>query len=146
VLLWWATAALCLFTGVRAEKPRGSFLLGAAALSAMLCMDDLFMLHEKVFRVGLGIPQKLTYATYLTFTAIHLFRFRNYILSGDWGPLVLALGLLGSSVLSDVVSIYLPTEPRGASFLEDAAKFVGISVWLGYFWNECRRALASGSG
>ena len=38
---------------------------------------------------------------------------------------------------------YMPPEIT-ATFYEDSLKFVGITVWLGYFWSECRRALDGG--
>jgi hypothetical protein len=61
-------------------------------------------------------------------------------LGGSWGALVLALGLMGSSAAIDVIFSYMPREIT-ATFYEDGFKFVGITVWLGYFWSECRRAL-----
>jgi hypothetical protein len=140
ILCWATTAALCCFTGQRVTGEARTFLLGAAALSAFLCMDDLFMFHEGVFWPLFGIPQKVTYAVYMAFVALHIFRCRAYVLDGNWGALVLALGLMGSSAAIDVIFSYMPPEIT-ASFYEDSLKFVGITVWLGYFWSECRRAL-----
>ena len=140
ILCWATTAALCCFTGLAVTGVARTFLLGAAALSAFLCMDDLFMFHEGVFWPLFGIPQKVTYAAYMAFVALHVFRCRAYVLDGNWGALVLALGLMGSSAAIDVIFSYMPRE-RTATFFEDAFKFIGITVWLGYFWSECRRAL-----
>ena len=140
ILCWAATAALCCFTGLAVTGAARTFLLGAAALSAFLCMDDLFMFHEGVFWPLFGIPQKVTYALYMAIVALHIFRCRAYVLDGNWGALVLALGLMGSSAAIDVIFSYMPPEIT-ATFYEDCLKFVGITVWLGYFWSECRRAL-----
>jgi len=140
ILCWAMTAALCCFTGLAVSGDARTFLLGGAALSAFLCMDDLFMFHEGVFWPLFGIPQKVTYAAYMAIVALHIFRCRKYVLGGNWGPLVVALGLMGSSAAIDVIFSYMPPEIT-ATFYEDSFKFVGITVWLGYFWSECRRAL-----
>jgi hypothetical protein len=47
---------------------------------------------------------------------------------------------MGSSAAIDVIFTYMPPEMT-ATFYEDSFKFVGITLWLGYFWSECRRAL-----
>ena len=140
ILCWAMTAALCGFTGLAVTGSARTFLLGAAALSAFLCMDDLFMFHEGVFWPLFRIPQKVTYAVYMAIVALHIFRCRAYVLGGSWGALLLALGLMGSSAAIDVIFSYMPPEIT-ATFPEDSFKFVGIAVWLGYFWSECRRAL-----
>ncbi len=140
ILCWAMSAALCGFTGLAVTGAARTFLLGAAALSAFLCVDDLFMFHEGVFWSLFGIPQKVTYAAYMAVVALYIFRCRAYVLDGNWGALVLALGLMGSSAAIDVIFGYMPPEIT-ATFYEDGLKFVGITVWLGYFWSECRRAL-----
>ena len=140
ILCWAMAAVLCAFTGLTVRGKMRSFLLGAAALSAFLCMDDLFMFHEGVFWTLLGIPQKVTYAAYMALVALHIFRCRAVVLEGNWGALVLALGLMGGSAAIDVIFSYMPREIT-ATFYEDGLKFIGITIWLGYFWSECRRAL-----
>ena len=143
ILCWAMTAALCCFTGLSVKGDARTFLLGAAALSAFLCMDDQFMFHEGVFWPLFRIPQKVTYAAYMAVVALHIFRCRDYVLEGCWGALVLALCLLGSSAAIDVIFSYMPPEIT-ATYYEDGFKFVGIALWLGYFWSECRRALDRG--
>jgi hypothetical protein len=138
VLGWWTPVAICLFTARSVASRARAFLLASAALSALLCFDDLFMLHEEVFAVGLGVPQKLTYAVYMAMIAGYLILFRGYILAGDWGPLALALGVFALAVAVDVV---FPPRIPIVTFLEDGAKLIGVSLWAGYLWNECRRAL-----
>jgi len=145
ILCWAMTAALCCFTGLAVKGDARTYLLGMSALSAFLCMDDLFMFHEGVFWPLFHIPQKVTYAVYMTFVALHILRCRDYVLQGCWGALVIALGLMGSSAAIDVLFSYMPPEIT-ATYYEDSFKFVGIVIWLGYFWNECRRALDRGRG
>ena len=140
ILCWAITAGLCCFAGFAVSGAARTYLLGAAALSTLLCLDDLFMFHEGIFWPLFGIPQKVTYAAYMALVALHVFRFRDYVLGGSWGALLLALGLMGSSAAIDVIFSYMPREIT-ATFYEDGFKFVGIAVWLGYFWSECRRAL-----
>jgi hypothetical protein len=139
ILCWAMTAVLCCFTALGVTGAARTFLIGAAALSALPCLDDLFMFHEGVFWPVFGIPQKVTYAVYMGLVALHIYRCRDYVLAGSWGALVLALGLMGSSAAVDVIFSYMPREIT-ATFFEDSLKFVGIAVWLGYFWSECRRA------
>jgi hypothetical protein len=126
VMLWAATAGVCLFcAAVQGRGQRAFFLLGGL-LTAVLLLDDLFMLHGEVFDAVLGVPEPLTYATYVAAAAGYLLAFRRKILSTAFVPLAASLALFGVSVVCDVA---FPQH----ELLEDGCKLLGIGCWSAYF-------------
>ena len=64
VLCWGAASAVCLFGGWLAFQSKTHpeiawFLVCAGAISGILMLDDLFLLHEEVFEDHFYIPQKV---------------------------------------------------------------------------------------
>ena len=135
VLLWAATTSICLFSSflLFSLQPRnrrlGLFLLSAGLLSLMLTLDDLFLLHEKVFPKYLGLPEILVYAGYAGAAAFYLWAFRHRILTTDYLLLLLALLLFGFSTSMDRFLSFRSFE----TFVEDSSKFAGIVFWLIYY-------------
>ena len=134
VLLWCATAAICLFTSfvLRWTGRRGDFvglLLCFGLLTALFTLDDLFMLHEVVFPTYLYVPEPVVLGLYGALTLGCLARFRRTILKTEYGLLVVAMGLLGSSLTLDL----LPFGRLYELVLEDGFKFMGIVTWNVYF-------------
>jgi hypothetical protein len=133
VLLWTATAALCLFGAIlvfRIERLSAAvvFLAAAGILTGWLALDDLFMLHEDALP-AFGIPEFVTYAVYAGIAALYfLFSWRQ-ILAFRPALMALALALLGTSVLIDVL-VHSPSALR--VFVEDGAKFLGILAWTSF--------------
>lgn len=73
VLFWWSAAVVAAFTyvllrGVKQADQRvkeaRAFFLYAALFTALLALDDLFMLHEEAFPVYLGVSEMAVYAVY----------------------------------------------------------------------------------
>ncbi len=136
--LCWAAGIGIFLTGAclmweRSRRPEAAFLLYSAAVTAYLCLDDVFMLHEYVLP-EIGIPEFLAYAIILALVAGYLVLFRRQILASSWLFLVLAIGLLASSVAVDVIWEILDP-PRGSTleiFVEDGLKFTGICAWVAY--------------
>ena len=146
VLLWTAAAAISLFTamllhGRRAQRECARFLLAAGLLTAWLMFNDLFMLHEWLFAVVLGIPQPIVLLAYALMVALFLVRFRVLIARSDRLPLGLALAFFAASAATD--------QMPGAWFrawgwlylLEDGCKLLGIVGWLWYFAGVAASAL-----
>ena len=132
ILLWAATAGVCLFCAAATRTSsqnspgeRAFFLLGGL-LTTLLLLDDLFMLHQDVFEGVFGIPEKLTYAGYGVAAAAYMVAFRRKIFSSPCLPLVAAMGLFAASIVIDLVA------PHRELF-EDGAKLLGIGCWAGYF-------------
>lgn len=130
VLAWMLAAG---FSGVAALIAAGAalwraawFFLSAAAISAMLGMDDAILLHEQLqYHVPGG--KALIIAGYAMIVGGHLVIFRDMALSRRAPLLIAALGLFAASILLDRI---VPAD--GAAAFEDALKFVGASWWAGF--------------
>jgi hypothetical protein len=148
VLLWCTAASVSIFTShalrrsARNEDLR-RFLLWFGVLSAVLMLDDLFLLHEGFFPKYLHLPQPLVLALYGLLALGVLVRFGRSILSTDYRLLALALVFLGLSVLIDLMppiqSVYRP-------LLEDGLKLAGIVLWSAYIVRTCLVVLSSRIG
>ena len=79
IFLWSASATICFFSatvlskGVDCQKLR-RFLVASALLTLILGLDDAFLLHEKVLP-RFGIPQIVTYCSYMGFVLLYFFSF-----------------------------------------------------------------------
>lgn len=115
------------------ERREAAFLTCSALLSAYLCADDSFTLHEAVLP-GLGIPENATYAVIGLATLAYGFAFRREIRRSAWLFLVLAVGLLGLSVALDALTEIVDVSDHvGVEMLaEDGFKLLGISAWVSY--------------
>ena len=145
VLIWCATATVCFFAAgmlgrIGGDRAQRSFFLAAGALTAILLMDDLFLVHEQVFPVYLGLHERLAFGFYLLSIVGFLFVFRREILGSEWLSLLLALGFFAASVVSDVNAIHhrIAAAAGGgvALLFEDGFKLLGIVTWATYFIRE----------
>lgn len=140
ILLWCATAAICLFgrsllreQGLHAEA---SFLLWAGLLTAMLLVDDLFMIHEYIAPVHFHVNEKVVLAVHACIAAAYLLRHRRLILTANYQLLAAAIGLFTASILVDI------TDAHGWwSLAEDGFKVLGIASWFGYHAGRARHWL-----
>lgn len=137
IMLWCATAAVCIFSYaiLRPRSTRTRFLLAAGLLSLLLFLDDLFQLHEAIIPWYLKIPETYIYAAYGALFSGWLFYFRKQIFNTEFGYLILAFLLLGCSVLGDLL---LPQEGQ-AYLIGDGLKLLGIVTWFFYFIRVCYR-------
>jgi hypothetical protein len=131
ILLWCATAVICLFSrsllrqrGLHAE---GRFLLWAALMTLVLLVDDLFMIHEYIAPIHFHVNEKLVLISYALAAGAYLVSHRRLILSANYLLLAAAMGLFSASMLVDLL------DGRGWWRLgEDGFKILGIASWLGY--------------
>jgi len=76
-LLWMATAAICLFTACsEVSRPRGrerELLLAGGLFSLLLCLDDMFLLHDRY------ISANVLYLLYIVFAVLILVRYRDLV-------------------------------------------------------------------
>ncbi len=139
-LIWCATAAICLFRGAelrtwRRGDPLARFLLAAGVLTAMLALDDLFLIHEEVMPVFLRVPERAVLAVYALAFAVYLAIGWPHILRADAPILALAIGFFATSLAIDQVRelrIYaavLGSDHALARIAEDGAKLMGIAAW-----------------
>ncbi len=133
ILLWCATVTVCitsfsLFKRYKSQEDN-LFILYSAIISALLLLDDLFMIHDYVAPIIFNFSEKYIYIFYFFAISGYLLRFRPVILKKNFSILALAIGTLGFSIFIDIF-----TPNRGIQYLiEDGVKFIGIAIWLFFF-------------
>jgi len=144
ILLWCATAAICLF-GRSLLRERGmyaeaSFLLWAGLLTAVLLVDDLFMIHEYIAPVHFRVNEKVVLAAHACMAGAYLWSQRRLILASNYQLLAAAMALFAASILVDITNAH-----GWWSLGEDAFKVLGIASWFGYHASRARHWLAHAS-
>ncbi|MEB3331563.1 MAG: oxidoreductase [Synechococcaceae cyanobacterium] len=131
-LIWMAAAAIALFTAFsEVSGPRGpvrGLLVAGGIFSLILTLDDMFLLHD------LYISQHVLYAVYAVFAVLILFRFRPYVVALGGPMFLVAVALLGLSVLADALQEVLPFPYATVQIVEEGAKFLGSAAWLFFWW------------
>lgn len=136
VVLWAAAAAICLFTASvvgrgRKGQEMSLFFKMSGALCTLLLLDDLFLLHERVFPNRLHTPQETVMIGYACLLLTYLGWFRGIIHETEFIFLFSALTCFVIAALADAAGDF---DPRLKShMLEDGFKFLGIIGWLTYF-------------
>lgn len=130
LMLWAASAAVALFGGLLCvatdRKQAAGFGLHGFILSAILLLDDAFLLHE-VAAPELGIPQVLFLALIGTAALSYLVLQRRFLLrSGTW---VLAISLMCFAISLGIDQIFHSIDPLWI-VVEDGPKFLGIVAWF----------------
>lgn len=132
VLLWCATAAICLFSrNVLRQQGRhveARCLLWAGILTSGLLLDDLFMIHEYIAPVHFHVNEKVILACHAGGFGAYLLSHRRLILADNYQLLAAAMVLFAASVLVDI------SDGHGwlSNLAEDGFKLLGIASWLGY--------------
>jgi hypothetical protein len=148
ILLWGASATLCLFTafalraGITTEVFR--FLLASGLLAAFLLFDDLFLVHEALAPRYLGMDERLVYAAIVFAAASYALRFRRVIARLGSVTFPIAVVLLASSLFMDV-ALGEPLDGvlgQWLYFVEDGAKWLGIVSWCAFCADACLRLFA----
>lgn len=146
VLLWSASATICLFSWTmlrhRLNKKRFAiFLLSSGLITTLLLLDDFFMLHEYIFPHYLGINEKITLVSYAGIIFFWMIAFKKCILKTKYFILAIALGFFGLSLFIDIFQPYIQMVLGSWRILfEDGFKLLGIVGWLGYFIKCCSSA------
>lgn len=135
--LWTIAMSLSLFAGMthHGSDARGiemrRFLIAAGLLSAVLLIDDLFMIHDGLLPL-IGRGQKPVLAAQGLFMLLLLLvRFRRVILQTHYGLLVWALVIFALSLVVDLE--LAAVQKKFHHLLEDGLKLIGIAGWCGYF-------------
>lgn len=140
ILLWWSAAIVSAFAYfllrfvLRAKattRLSRTFLLYMAVFTVVLVLDDLFMLHEEVFPVRLGISEIAVYGVYGVLT-MALVCFVRFLVQTDFLLLLLAFGFFGFSLLTDqgMLRFLFAMPPTPDLWAEDMTKMLGIVCWL----------------
>ena len=138
ILLWGATASICLFTSFSKYINRESskLLLLGGGFSGLLCVDDFFLLHDRY--IG---PDFLN-LTYLAISIFLLVRFRKILKSIGIFNLVISILFLGSSIFFDgVIQQIFDQSYELTQLIEEWFKFLGITCWLNFWCKASSYAL-----
>ena len=138
ILLWGAAASICFFTTFLKSINRESskLLLLGGIFSSLLCIDDLFLLHDRY--IG---PDFLN-LTYLAISIFLLVRFRRILKKIGLFNLIISILFLGLSVFFDGVIQMMFTQSYDLTQLfEEGFKFLGIACWLNFWCKASSYAL-----
>jgi hypothetical protein len=131
VLLWCAAAVTCLFAAtLTADRRLRWFLVASGLLTALLGLDDLFVLHETVFPVHLGVHERLVVGVYGIAALAYLIAFYRIILQTDFLLLAVA-GFFFAWSLSLDFRFWFRTPFD--EVLDDGLKLIGIANWCAYY-------------
>ncbi|ABA87886.1 hypothetical protein Pcar_0627 [Syntrophotalea carbinolica DSM 2380] len=137
ILLWCASAAICFFSFFVLRKTGANsaaiFFLFSGLLTSMLMLDDLFLLHERIFPEYLHWRQRYIYLSYVSIVLVYLTAFRHIIFKNNFLLLALALGFFFLSVAVDCMATKMETLVLDYHLFEDGFKLFGLASWLGYF-------------
>ena len=130
-LLWMASAAIALFAAstrqIQGSVVNRQFAFCGGGFSLWLCLDDMFLVHDRY------LGEAFLYVTYAVFTGLLLFRFRGPLRRFGGDSFLLAVVLLGASVLTDALQGLWPDSYEKVQIVEEGFKFLGIAAWLS-FW------------
>lgn len=129
-----STAVMCFFVvSIRppaTNKAQRECLLLVGLLSAFLAIDDFFLLHDR--HLGEGF----CYFMYAFCAIALLYRHYKTILKINGAAFLIAGGLLGLSIMTDVfqseIGDLTTFSDEFVQMFEEGFKFAGMSTWL-YF-------------
>jgi hypothetical protein len=134
VLGWWTAAAASLQAAfaLEGDTRERRMMLWGGLLSAMLAIDDLFMVHDSVMPHHLGVPEMPVLAAIGVAGLVYLWRFRA--LHAQVAPVLLAVCfvLFAFGLGVDVVRGPRQDERGLGILLEDGSKLAGIGGWAAY--------------
>lgn len=126
-MLVWAAAATTALLGQYLLRRVGHveqarLLLAASVITVAIMLDDLFLLHDAVYR-EVGIPQYAPFTAYGLAIAAFSWRFRHQLGAG----LLLIFAAVSCLGLSAVVDTLFHLQPP--YLIEDGAKALGLALW-----------------
>lgn len=131
VFLWAAGVAMCLFARGMAPAGEGRFLLASAGITAVLLVDDFYMVHEWIGPNFLGIPEEAFYLAYAVMGGIYVVGYRDRILRGSGRVLLFATGVAFAGSLG-IDLLERPPAATWQTFVEEGLKLLGIGCWVSY--------------
>ena len=131
ILLWAVAACSALFGWLSLrrlciELPGLRPLMLGGLFAAIACLDDLFMLHENAYLIG--IPEKAAMAFYALFLLAFAASTLPVLDKTKWLLLAASLGSLAISTLVDLADLQI----AGSVLIEEAFKLSGIAFLASY--------------
>ena len=142
ILIWGAAASICLFTASSQSINRESskLLLLGGIFSSLLCIDDLFLLHDRY--IG---PDFLN-LTYLAMSIFLLVRFLRILKIVGLFNFLISILFLGLSIFFDgVIQQIFNQSYELTQLFEEGFKFIGIACWLNFWCKASSNALKFGN-
>ncbi|MGH2381895.1 MAG: hypothetical protein ACRDG7_11840 [Candidatus Limnocylindria bacterium] len=149
-VLWAAAATVCLLTALALRSLIDAgwrrFMFVSGLFTAVLLLDDLFLVHDEILPRYAGISGELYGIAYVVGMLAYLGGFRHRIAQTNWPILLAALVCFGISTVVDLGSSRLSemAAPSIVILVEDGTKLLGIGTWLAYFVSVSRQAIVSG--
>jgi len=130
ILGWTIGTSIALFAATISYTvtPLRSLLIGFGLFTALLGIDDAFLLHEEVAPQLLFLPEEILFAGYAGAVLVLLALHRDAIRSTRWELFIAATFFFAVSVGIDVFN----EKGEYLAFCEDVAKFTGITSWTGW--------------
>jgi hypothetical protein len=150
VVLAAGIGAVLLLAVVQKERPMETdhqvlmALYFLASVSLFLALDDLFLLHERVFTGWFHIGERSIYLTYVLVFALLAYINRKGILSGPIVLLIFAMLSFGASLSSDVLTDKVSLSSALTSILktlEELGKLGGYLFWTAFILMKARGLL-----
>ena len=142
ILFWGAAASICLFTTFSDNINReiSKLLLLGGVFSGLLCIDDLFLLHDRY------VGQDFLNLTYLSISIFLLIRFRMILKKIGVFNLLISILFLGLSIFFDgVIQQIFNQSYELTQLIEEGFKFIGIACWLNFWCKASSYALKFGN-
>ena len=117
------------------------FFVISGFITSLLLLDDLFLLHERIFPQVLHWRQRYIYIGYVSIVLGYLVFFRKTILKSNFTILALALGFFLLSVVVDCISAKMGEFIPFYHLYEDGFKLFGLASWLGYYGQTALHAI-----
>src|SRR5574337_801026 len=88
ILLWSASAAICLFCSAVLRKDINNrelplFLLFSGIITSIFLIDDLFF-YERIYQAYFNVSERTVYSVYVVMVLLYLIRFRVTILRTEF--------------------------------------------------------------
>ncbi|QIL75548.1 hypothetical protein [Hymenobacter sp. HDW8] len=131
--VFWACAAAICFLGsnvVLFDEAIKTFFTWSFLFSSLLLFDDLFLLHEQILPVYLGISEVVWFGIYVLAMLVYIVKYRMILIRGPYLYFLLSVFFFGMSILIDII----PFEVKGEIIIEDGFKFLGIIYWMAFFY------------
>jgi hypothetical protein len=120
-IVWFGAAAIMSFAGSLKPLDRGALIL-AALLTWAMGLDDVFMLHDRVYP-KLYLNERIVSAAYFVVVGVIILRYyRQLAYSTLVGMAIAVICWVLSAVLDHFFN-------QIGQLAEDGIKFVGIAVW-----------------
>jgi hypothetical protein len=119
-------------------------LVFLAGVSLLLLLDDLFLLHERVFTGWFQIGERRIFLTYGIIFIVLAYIHRKGLLSGPVVFWIISILLFGVSLASDVLTDKVSLSTALASsieMLEEGGKFGGYLFWTAFILMKARGLL-----